>query len=165
MAWRNLDDSNLSEHFMSRTVLAVAALIALSASVAAAQTRHYEVTVNPSNKTEGYGKISIDKAVVGSAPIRLWQNTSIEPDCSPKGQPTLTVVHPPEHGVVQISDEPFFYVWPLTSPYAACNQQKVPGHRAFYTATVGYSGNDRVVLEGSQPDGYVRRITVNISVR
>ncbi len=150
---------------MRHAVIAASVVIALSASLAAAQTTHYAVTVTRANKTEGYGKISIDKAAIGSAPIRLWQNTSIEPDCSPKGETTLTVVHPPEHGVVQISEEPFFYIWPVTSPLAACNQTKVAGHRAFYTATAGYSGNDKVVLEGSQPDGYVRRITVNISVR
>ncbi|MHB8284243.1 MAG: hypothetical protein ACYDD1_06160 [Caulobacteraceae bacterium] len=148
---------------MSRRVAAVTALVLLTASVAAAQTQRFEVTVR--NKTEGYGKIDIDKAAIGSAPIRLWQNTAVEPDCTPHGQTTLTVVHPPEHGAVQISDEPFFYVWPVNSPYAGCNQTKVAGHRAFYTANAGYTGNDRVVLEGSQPDGMVRRITVNISVR
>ncbi len=147
-----------------RIVLAIAAL-SLFATSAGAQTQRYEVTINPATKPEGYGKLSIDKAAVGSAPIRLWQNTAVEPDCSPKGQTTLTVVKAPEHGTVQISDEPFFYAFAVNSPYAACSQKKVPGHRAFYTATAGYTGNDRVVLLGSQPDGYVRRITVNISVR
>ena len=123
------------------------------------------MTVNPQTSPEGYGKISIDKATIGSAEIRLWQNTSVEPDCSPRGTPTLTVVHPPEHGKVVIRDDPFFYVFPPQSARAACSTQKVPGHRAFYTADAGFSGHDKVVLEGSQPDGYVRRITVNIDVR
>jgi hypothetical protein len=155
---------NLSEQVMSRIVLALVA-VSLSATAVGAQTERYEVTINRNTKTEGYSKISIDKAALGSAPIRLWQNTAIEPDCSPKGQTTLTVIKPPEHGTVQISDEPFFYAFAVNTPYAACSQKKVQGHRAFYTAQAGYTGNDRVVLQGSQPDGYVRRITVNISVR
>jgi hypothetical protein len=143
---------------MNRAVGVVAAL-GLSATAVYAQTQRFEVTVNPTGKTEGYGKISIDKAAIGSAP------TAVEPDCSPRGQTTLTVVKPPEHGTVQISDEPFFYAFATNTPYAACSQKKVQGHRAFYTAAAGYTGDDRVVLQGSQPDGYVRRITVNISVR
>lgn len=151
---------------MKRFLVSATALLILPASIVGAQTSHFDVTVKQGRSyPDGYAKISIDKAAIGSAPIRLWQNTSIEPDCSPKGQTTLTVVHPPEHGSVQITDEPFFYAWPITSPFAACNQTKVAGHRAFYTATAGFSGNDKVVLEGSQPEGYVRRITVNISVR
>ena len=147
-------------------VSGLAVLVGLAcATSASAQIRHYEVTVSPQSSPEGYGKISIDKAAIGATTIRLWQNTSVEPDCSPHGQTTLTVVHPPEHGKVVIDDQPFFYVFPPQSARAACNTQKVPGHRAFYTADQGYSGHDKVVLEGAQPDGYVRRITVNILVR
>jgi len=137
----------------------------LFATGAFGQTEHYEVTIQPQSKTEGFAKISIDKAAIGSAQIRLWQNTSVEPDCSPRGQPTLTVIRQPEHGKVVIDDAPFFYVFAPGSGREACSQHKVLGHRAFYTAEAGYTGNDKVVLQGSQPDGYVRQITVNISVR
>ena len=137
----------------------------LFATVAVAQTSRFEVTIQPQSSTQGFAKISVDKAALGSSQIRLWQNTSIEPDCSPRGQPTLSVIRQPEHGKVIIDDEPFFYVFAAGSGRENCSQHKVPGHRAFYTADDGYKGHDKVVLQGSQPDGYVRQITVNIDVR
>ena len=141
------------------------ALTFLAASAAAAQTRRYEVTVNPTSDPGGYEKVHVSKATIGTAPIRLWYNTSVEPDCSPHGAPTLSIAHPPRHGTVDISDRPFFYAFPANGPRAACSQRKVPGHQAFYTAQAGYSGHDKVVLEGSQPDGTVRRIDIDIDVR
>ena len=50
-------------------------------------------------------------------------------------------------------------------PRAACNDRKVPGHQAFYEAEAGYTGHDKVVLQGSSPEGHVREITVDILVR
>ena len=149
---------------MMRIQAAIVGASFLAGGLAVAQTSRFQVTVTPQSAPEGYGKISIDKAAIGAAEIRLWQNTSVEPDCSPHGQTTLTIVHPPQNGTVRISDEPFFYVFPPQSARAACSQQKVPGHRAFYTASTGFSGHDKVVLEAAQPDGYVRRIWINIDV-
>ena len=150
---------------MARIQAAFLLMGCLIANVAVAQTSRFEVTIQPQSAPEGFAKINIDKAAIGSAKIRLWQNTSVEPDCSPRGQPTLSVIRQPEHGQVIMDDEPFFYVFAAGSGREACSQHKVPGHRAFYTADAGYKGHDKVVLQGSQPDGYVRQITVNIDIR
>jgi hypothetical protein len=77
----------------------------------------------------------------------------------------LTLLSPPNHGQVSISDEPFFLSFPPENPRSACNTRKLPGHQAFYTAATGFTGRDRVVLQGTSPDGHVRRITVDIDVR
>lgn len=146
-------------------VLACVAGLAVVAG-ASAQPGRYQVTVSPAAPTSGYQKLSIAKAVVGSTPIRVWANTAIDPDCSVHAPgATLTILEPPAHGAAVVRDEPYFAAFPPANPRSACNSRKVPGHQAFYTATAGYAGHDRMVLQGSSPDGAVRRIAVDITVR
>ena len=99
-------------------------------------------------------------------PIRVWANTAIDPDCS-EHHPgaTLTLLEPPAHGVATIRDEPYFAAFPPANPRSACNARKAPGHQAYYAAAAGYVGHDRLVLQGASPDGAVRRITVDVTVR
>ncbi|SFI86125.1 hypothetical protein [Caulobacter sp. UNC279MFTsu5.1] len=146
-------------------ILACAAGLAV-VSAASAQPSRYVVTVKPVAPAAGYQKLSIAKAVVGSNPIRVWANTAIDPDCSVhEPGASLTILEPPAHGTAVIKDDPYFAAFPPGNPRAACNSRKVPGHQAFYTAASGYAGHDRMVLQGSSPDGAVRRIAVDITVR
>jgi hypothetical protein len=41
----------------------------------------------------------------------------------------------------------------------------VPGRQVYYTAAPGFSGHDRVVLEGTSDDGTMRHVTVDVDVR
>ena len=136
------------------------------AMAAGAQAAQYNVTITPQSRPHGYEKVTVSKAAIGGTPIRLWYNTAIDPDCSVH-QPgaTLTIIQPPAHGAATVSDEPFYAAFPPANPRSACNDRKVPGHQAFYTAASGYAGRDRMVLQGSSPDGRVRRVEVNIDVR
>jgi hypothetical protein len=146
-------------------IVAVAAAVALGGS-ACAQSASYLVRIEPVQKAQGFEKIRLSKAAVGSAEIRLWANVGLDPDCTAhEPGPTLTVLRPPEHGTARISDAPFYAAFPPNNPRAACDRQKVPGHQAFYAADAGYVGRDRVVLQGSSPEGRVREITVDIDVR
>lgn len=135
------------------------------AGAALAQSGDFRVTIEPLERPKGFDKIKVSKAAVGAAEILLWQNTAINPDCSAAPPPTLTVLEPPAHGSVRISDEPFFFTFPTNNPRSACNRQRVPGHQAFYTADAGYAGHDKLVLQGAQATGSVRRIMVDIDVR
>jgi hypothetical protein len=136
------------------------------ATGASAQTKHYDVTVTPAARVAGYQKLHIERAAIGSTPVRIWANSAIDPDCSVH-QPgaTLTILEQPRHGVATVDDEPYFAAFPPANPRSACNNRKVPGHQAFYTAATGYAGHDRLVLQGSSPDGAVRRVAVDITVR
>lgn len=151
---------------MRSKLLILTSLAATVATGAAAQVQRYQVTVSPVAKRSGYEKLHVDKAAIGSTPIRLWANTAIDPDCTAH-QPgaTLTVLEPPAHGLAEIRSEPYYAAFPPANPRSACNARKVPGNQAFYTATPGYTGHDRLVLQGSSPDGAVRRITVDLTVR
>lgn len=114
----------------------------------------------------GYQRLHVGKAVIGSTPVRIWANAAINPDCSVQTPgATLTILEPPAHGAAVIKDEPYYAAFPPANPRSACNNRKVPGHQAFYTAAAGYTGHDRMVLQGSSPDGAVRRIAVDITVR
>jgi hypothetical protein len=136
------------------------------ATGASAQVQRYDVTVARHASSSGYQKLHVERAAVGSAPVRIWANSAIDPDCSAHHPAaTLTILEPPAHGVARVDDEPYFAAFPPGNPRAACNSRKVPGHQAFYTATPGYTGHDRLVLQGSSPDGAVRRIAVDITVR
>ncbi len=146
-------------------ILACVAGLAI-ASGASAQSSRYVVTVHPATPASGYQKLNVARAAIGGTPIRVWANTAIDPDCSVQAPgATLTILEPPAHGAAVVKDDPYFAAFPPTNPRSACNDRKVPGHQAFYTAASGFKGHDRMVLQGSSPDGAVRRIAVDITVR
>jgi hypothetical protein len=134
-------------------------------SVATAQERHYDVTVRPVSPAKGFEKLSVSKAALGSTQILLWRNTAINPDCSEVPGVTLSILRPPAHGKASVSDEPLYLAFPQSNPRSVCNSRKVPGHEAFYQADAGFTGHDKLVLQGSSPEGAVREITVDIQVR
>jgi hypothetical protein len=152
---------------MKFSVLVAAGLTALVlGGVATAQQRQYLVTVNPASQpNKGYQKISVSRAAIGNAQIVIWGGAAIDPDCSAHPGSTLTVLEQPSHGEVKVVEEPMFIAFPASNPRSACNSQKVPGRKVYYTANAGYSGHDKVVLEGASEDGHVRRVTIDVNVR
>ena len=143
---------------------AVSAFVILSSSAVAEQ--QYVVTVKPIDAPKGFQKVKISKATIGQQEIKLWRNYAINPDCTEvTPSPTLSVVEQPAHGTARISNDPSYPDFPLSNVRAACNAKKIPMRQAFYQAEAGFTGHDRLVLEGSLPAGVVRRITVSIDVR
>jgi hypothetical protein len=145
-------------------VLAGLATIAMGFA-AQAQERRFEVVVRPTASNKGFEKVKVSKAAIGSTQIVLYRNTAINPDCTAMEGVTLSVLRPPEHGKAMVSDEPLYLAFPPNNPRSACNDRKVPGHQAFYQADAGFTGHDKLVLQGSSPEGRVREITVDILVR
>jgi len=94
----------------------------------------------------------------------IWGGAAIDPDCSPHPGSTLTIVAPPAHGAVKVVEEPIYVAFPPGNPRSACNSKKVPGRHVYYTASPGYAGHDRVILEGSSEDGHVRHVTIDVNV-
>lgn len=144
----------------------VAAIAALALSRTASAESRYLVTVDPQHRPEGFEKLHVSRAALGGAEVSLWANSAIDPDCKehPPGA-TLTVVKPPQHGTVRISNDPLYLAFPPANPRSACNKQKIPGHEALYAANPGFTGHDKVVLQGSSPDGRAREVIVDITVR
>ncbi|HEY5410072.1 MAG TPA: hypothetical protein VIJ94_05030 [Caulobacteraceae bacterium] len=151
---------------MKPAIIVGLAVCAVVAGSAFGQERRYLVTVAPQARERGFEKLNVSKATVGTNPIRIWANTAINPDCSVQGSgASLALVSPPIHGTANVIDDPYFASFPRGNPRSACNDRKVPGHQAFYTAAAGFSGHDRLLLRGTSPDGRVRDISVDIDVR
>jgi hypothetical protein len=147
-------------------IAAVAGALLAADGVALAQSGAYLVTVAPLRKARGFENLRISKAALGGGEISLWANSAIDPDCSEHAPgSTLRILKAPSHGTARISDEPLFLAFPADNPRSACNSRKVPGHQAFYAPAAGFTGRDRVVLEGASPEGRVRQITVDIEAR
>jgi len=148
-----------------RTILAALAVASLCVA-AAAQAESYVVSVRRADPPKGFQKLRISKAVVGGSEIRVWANAAINPDCTAiEPGPALRILSGPEHGIARLSDDPLYLAFPPANPRSSCNQQKIPAHAAYYVANAGYTGHDKVVLQGSSPEGRVREITVDIDVR
>ena len=153
-----------------RGLLAAVAAVVLTGGClegpAVAESQSYVVRVEPARRPDGFEKLHVSKAALAGSEISLWANTAINPDCTPHPPgATLAIVTPPEHGTARVSDDPLYIAFPPNNPRSACNKQKIPGHEAFYAPSAGYTGHDRVVLQGSSPEGRVRRIIVDIDVR
>ena len=150
---------------VSRVSLACGLALLAYCGAAAAQEQQYMVTVRPAgHEANGVQKINISKAAVGSSQIVIWGGAAIDPDCSPHPGSTLTIVAPPAHGAVKVVEEPIYVAFPPGNPRSACNSKKVPGRHVYYTASPGYAGHDRVILEGSSEDGHVRHVTIDVDV-
>jgi hypothetical protein len=139
---------------MRSKMLAVSAFSALVLCGAAA-----------AQQNKGYQKISVSKAAIGSTQIVIWGGAAIDPDCTQHPGSTLTVVEQPAHGTVKVVEEPIYIAFPPGNPRSVCNSRKVPGRKVYYTANAGYSGHDKVVLEGASEDGHVRHVTIDVDVR
>jgi hypothetical protein len=150
---------------MRGTFLLVTAAALAVAGLAVAQER-FDVTVKRvSSHPSAEQKIKVSKAAIGSSRIIIWGGAAIDPDCSEHPGYSLNVVQPPSHGDVKVVAEPIYLAFPAGNPRAACNAHKVPGRQAYYTAAPGFSGHDRVVLEGITEDGTMRHVTVDVDVR
>ena len=141
-------------------------LVGLSLSCAAVAQERYEFTVKrESAHHDAIQKIKVSKAVIGSSKIVIWGGASIDPDCAERPGYSLNVVQPPEHGEVKVVAEAIYIAFPQGNPRAVCNSRKVPGRQAYYTAAPGFTGHDRVVLEGASDDGTMRHVTIDVDVR
>jgi hypothetical protein len=81
------------------------------------------------------------KALPGEE-VRVGVYVDIKPDCTGGPLPTIKLVVPPAHGVVNVKRGTL-----KASNYKQCLATEVPGLAAFYRAAAGFSGADEFVLE------------------
>ncbi|MGZ5897889.1 MAG: hypothetical protein ACXWJ6_16760 [Xanthobacteraceae bacterium] len=105
------------------------------------------------------------RTVVNGQTVQLSFIYSINPDCTPRGIPTIHVTQQPQHGrvhVARISNLPNFRE---PNVRTVCNRRRVSGSAISYTAQRGYVGPDSISAEAIYPSGLYRRGTFNIYVR
>jgi hypothetical protein len=135
------------------------------AGAAAAQTSQYVVTIRKPAPVKAFDKIKVERAALGPSEIVIWANAQLDPDCAEHAGVTLTALQQPQHGALRIVHEDGYTNYPPANPRAVCNSRKTPVNHAYYAASPGYTGHDKVVLQGSSSEGQVREITVDILVR
>jgi hypothetical protein len=145
-----------------KSLAAVAGICLATCAVAHAETTVLVIKRQP---TVGYGEIHQKSAALSGQRIRIWFASDLNADCSVRATMQMQVVTQPQHGTAEVSEEPFFPIYPSGSPVAECNKQKVPGVQAFYTSTAGFTGHDKVTLQNATSEGRIRKIIVDIDVR
>jgi hypothetical protein len=147
-------------------LLAAAGALALAGGAVALAQSRYVVSVRPAEAASGFRKVRVERAALGATRTLVWANGEINPDCSEhKPGATLSILKAPRHGTVMVTREDDYMSYPPSNPRSACNTRKVPVNHAYYVANAGYSGRDRLVLQGSSDAGRVREITVDVTVR
>jgi hypothetical protein len=106
----------------------------------------------------------LQKAVYAGRASQLWGDVSLTRDCEIAGETKLEVVAEPAHGVAVIKPGRMYAVYPEGDPHAACSGRLVDGMLAIYTPERGYTGVDQAVLRGTNANGDVRLVTVDITV-
>jgi hypothetical protein len=167
-------ESDKAERMFTRRLLPVLTLIILSGAVGVAHAQestgfhlplpHIDLTRIGIGAKPGIFKGSLDKTVRAGTPAQLWADTSLGPDCTPKGDTVLEVVTPGAHGATDIRPGELYAVYPEGHKLAYCSGRLVTGVLAIYKAENGYTGADQVVLRGVTADGETRIVTVDITV-
>ena len=113
----------------------------------------------------------------GADPVRLVARTvrmnvstplaafyGVNPDCSPRGLPQVSVAAAPAHGGAAVAPRDEHPAFPQGSPYAACNVGLVPAMGVTYTPAPGYSGNDALTVEEVNVNGRRQVLRIELTV-
>lgn len=143
--------------------LALGTAVLTFPTLATAQTYVIQRVAPETNK--GFSDVHVSKAAAPGEQVRIWWATMLNPDCTPQGTMKAEIIDAPRHGRATVDDGDFYPNYVSPNPRAICDAHKVPGKQAFYTASDGYRGHDRVVIRNATSEGRIRNIIVDIAVR
>lgn len=107
----------------------------------------------------------IDKIVAAGTSVTLTAASSVNPDCSLMGIPTVRVMQAPVHGNIKLLHHDVFPRFPQINPRSKCNDKKMPGVVAIYTPDTDFIGSDFAEVEVFFPDGKADILKFSISVK
>jgi dienelactone hydrolase len=90
---------------------------------------------------------------------------AINPDCSSRVLPQLSISQAPIHGAASLVFHDGHPRFPAGHPYAACNEAIVPGVSVAYTPEPGFTGSDAVTFEETNPNGSHRVFHMTLTVQ
>lgn len=111
------------------------------------------------------GVASVIRMVPSDVKTRIAWKYSLNPDCTSRGDYTLTVTSPPKHGTVAMEPSVEFPNFRWDNVRFSCNTKRVPVSAIVYTPEQGYTGDDRVQLDFASPEGILSRGLFFITVR
>ncbi len=90
---------------------------------------------------------------------------AVNPDCSPRGLPTVRISEPPSHGTAAAGPREANPAFPPASPFAVCNASRVPAVGVTYAPVKGFTGADSIAIEEVTRDGRHQLIRLTLSVQ
>jgi hypothetical protein len=107
---------------------------------------------------------TISKTVATGRPLKLGFFSSVNPDCSSRGRPTIRLTRAPEHGRVTVTQTMDFPNFPASNVRFVCNKSRVAGTAINYVSDRGFVGTDNVQAETIFPDGNSTQRSYTIKV-
>jgi trypsin len=114
---------------------------------------------------EGLEKKQFTRVVASGAKQRLGFYTSLNPDCTARGDVNIRVTKQPEHGSTETTTDINFPGYPKEHVRFKCNEHKVRGVQVNYKSAAKYVGDDAFDLLALFPYGVAWEVHYDISVR
>jgi hypothetical protein len=114
---------------------------------------------------EGLEKKQFTRVVGSGTNQRISFFTSLNPDCTARGNINIRVTKQPEHGSTEIIPEINFPTYPKEHVRAKCNDHKVRGMQVYYKSAEKYVGSDELELLVLFPNGFAWEVHYDMSVR
>ncbi|HEX4894286.1 MAG TPA: hypothetical protein VFV47_13445 [Hyphomicrobiaceae bacterium] len=98
--------------------------------------------------------------VVAGAVVRVGVHAAAKKDCTPAPLPTISVVSPPKHGVLQIRTGKV-----KSDQIKACPGIELPANLVFYRSQPGFTGEDKITYEVKNAGSRTQSITITVTVK
>ena len=143
-----------------KTVMVAAASLTLFGCVVPQRAATPPIpTLSPS------GPFTVPRTALAGQTTRIDFATSINPDCTVRGIPTVRILTQPVHGTIATSEMDDFSSYPLANPRSACNKSKSRGIRVDYTPVPGYTGPDYLSYELISAEGADKTFNIPLTVK
>jgi dienelactone hydrolase len=106
----------------------------------------------------------VRKSVRMDASTPLGGFFAVNPDCSSRGLPKVSISEAPAHGTAVVGPREQHPAFPAGNPFAVCNSSLVPAVGVTYTPAPGYAGGDRLTIEEITPDGKREVFQIELNV-
>jgi hypothetical protein len=114
---------------------------------------------------EGLDKKQFTRVVGSGKKERFGFYTSLQPDCTSRGNADIRVTKQPEHGSTEITPAINLPTYPKEHARYKCNEHKVKGVEVNYKSAEKYVGDDAFDLLVLFPGGFAWEVHYDISVR
>jgi dienelactone hydrolase len=107
---------------------------------------------------------SVQKTVHMDTSTALGGFFAVNPDCSSRGLPKISISEAPAHGTAVVGPRDQHPAFPPSSPFAVCNAATVPAMGVTYTPVPGYFGGDELTIEEITLDGKHQVFRIELKV-
>jgi hypothetical protein len=108
----------------------------------------------------------MNKTALSGQTIKIYNVTSVNPDCTSAEPVTLRLLQMPSHGRAEVTNDSVFPNFPADNPRSACNHTKFPSVSILYASAPNFVGTDILSFEVfTSNGGDTNEIKVLITVK